>query len=795
MITNNIKIILRQLTRNKSFSFINLVGLITALTVCLFVIQFVWFEYSFEQFNKNADRTYRVNLYNTSNGVFKGISKETVSGLAYAMKQTLPGLEKIGRLSSREGAVVYNPAKQARNLERGIVYADPSIIDILGIEPLAGENFNAQTSPQSLMISESTALKYFDRTDIMGETLEIGFPGANIEMKQFEVTGVFHDIPSNSNQHFDILLTPMNEAEWNGNWAWSNVTTYVRLDNNATMESLQQGLAKIVKEHHQDDTGDKYILEPIRDIRLHALDGSGRATIVNFFIAIGVIVLLLAWFNYISLSTAKFLEGMKEVGIRKMIGASRAQLIFRFLSESLVFNAISFLGAILLFVIIWPMAASYFQIPESGLILQIPAVYSYLIVVLVAGVLISGLYPSLFLSSFKPLHAVKGKLNEFADRSTLRKVLIVAQLTISLILITAIFAMERQIDFLRNQNLGISLDHTLIIDSPVLTDATTVNKYDPFKNEILRMSSVIGVTYASSFPGSEIDWHRADITLNEENAPFRYSSRIVSIGTEFLDVFGLKVLVGRNFAPNLESDKKALLINEEACKMFGFNDKSNALGKIIFIGSRRFEVIGVINNYHFRSLQHQLQPILYMQGYPRNPAYAIKVASKNLTKTITDIEHKWRETYPDNVCSYYFLDGRFDLQYSSDQQVGVIVGVLTILAVIVSFLGLFGLSLYTANRRIREIGIRKVFGATALNIVYLLSKDYAKLVLVGCIIGIPVTYELIKKWLQLYAYQMQIDISLFLFPVLMVVILTALTVSIKTLKSANINPIRTLRYE
>ena len=414
---------------------------------------------------------------------------------------------------------------------------------------------------------------------------------------------------------------------------------------------------------------------------------------------------------------------------------------------------------------------------------------------LLTGILISGLYPSLFLSSFKPLHAVKGKLNEFADRSTLRKVLVVTQLSISLILITAIFAIERQIDFIRNQNLGISLDHTLIIDSPVLTDATTVNKYDPFKNEILRMPSVTGVTYASSFPGSEIDWHRADITLNEENAPYRYSSRIVSIGTEFLDVFGLKVLAGRNFNPNLESDKKALLINEEACKMFGFTEKSNALGKIIFIGNRRFEVVGVINNYHFRSLQHQLQPILYMQGYPRNPAYAIKVASKNLTKTIADIEHKWREAYPDNVCSYYFLDDRFDFQYSSDKQVGMIVGVLTLLAVIVSFLGLFGLSLYTVNRRIKEIGIRRVFGATALNIVYLLSKDYARLVLVGCIIGIPVTYELVKKWLQLYAYQMPIDISLFLFPVLLLVILTALTVSIKTLKSANINPVRSLRYE
>ncbi|HYF98106.1 MAG TPA: FtsX-like permease family protein, partial [Coxiellaceae bacterium] len=228
---------------------------------------------------------------------------------------------------------------------------------------------------------------------------------------------------------------------------------------------------------------------------------------------------------------------------------------------------------------------------------------------------------------------------------------------------------------------------------------------------------------------------------------------------------------------------------------FGFTEKNNALGKIIFIGNRRFEVIGVINNYHFRSLQHQLQPILYMQGYPRNPAYAIKVASKNLTKTIADIEYKWKEAYSDNVCSYYFLDDRFDLQYSSDKQVGMIVGVLTLLAVIVSFLGLFGLSLYTVNRRIKEIGIRKVFGASAFNIVYLLSNDYAKLVIAGCTIGIPVIYHLIKNWLQAYAYQMPLDTTLFLFPLLILVLLTALTVSIKTFRAANINPGNSLRYE
>jgi len=794
MIVNTLRIILRQLMRNSSFSFINLIGLTTGLTVCLFILQFVWFEYSFERFNKNVDRTYRVNLFNTSNGVFTGISKGTVSGLAYAMKQSLPGIEAIGRVSSKEVAVVYNASGQIRNLENGIVFADHSVVDILAINLLIGDNLKVLKTAQSIIISESIAIKYFGSTDVVGKSLEIGFPGANIEMKQFVVGGVF-EIPANTNEQFDIVLPPASEQQWNENWAWSNVTTYARLHGNADTTSLARGLAGIVKQHHQDDTGDRYVLEPIRHIRLHALDGSGRATMVNFFLGMGLVILLLAWFNYISLSTARFLESMKEVGIRKLIGATRRQLIFRFLTEAFVFNALSFLCAILLFVIIAPWAASYFQMPSSESIFQTPSVYLFLLFALFAGVLFSGLYPALFLSSFKPLQSIKGKLNDLADRTTLRKVLVVTQLSISLILITAIFALEKQIKFIQSKNLGISLEQTLIIDSPVLTDATTVNHYEPFKNEILRMPSVTGVTYASSFPGSEIDWHRADITLNEENAPFRYSSRIVSIGTEFPDVFDLTVLTGRSFNPDIESDKKALLINEEASKMFGFADANDVLGEIIFIGSRRFEVIGVIKNYHFRSLQHQLQPILYMQGYPRNPAYAIKIASENMTNTIAGIERKWKETYSGNAFNYYFLDEKFDLQYASDKQIGMIVGVLSLLAVIISFLGLFGLSLYTMNRRTKEIGIRKVLGASARSIVSLLSKDYAKLVLFGSVIGVPVVYQLIQKWLQSYAYQMPLDASLFLGPVLILIVLTALTVSIKTLKSASINPIDSLRYE
>jgi putative ABC transport system permease protein len=791
----NLKIILRQLARRKAFSFINLVGLIAGTTVCLFVAQFVWFEYSFERFNKNIDRTYRVNLHNTSNGVFEGISPRTVSGLAYAMRQSLTGIESVGRISSKVSAIISNPGAQIKNLENEIVLADPSVFDILDISLRVGDPLKVLKTNQSILISESAALKYFGTTDVAGKLLEIGFPGATVEMKSFSIDGTFADVPLNSHLHFDFVLSPPDEQAWNANWAWSNVFTYVRIATNTEPGDLGAGLAKIVSEHHQDRTGDKYLLEPLRDIRLYALDGSGRATIVNFFIGLACVVLMLAWFNYISLSTAGFLETMKAVGLRKLLGASRQQLILQLLTESLIVNAISILCAILLFVATWPVVASYFQIPLSTLILEIPSTYLFLCIVLMAAVFISGLYPSLFLSSFRPLQAIKGKVSEFSDRSFLRKILVVTQLAVSLTLITAILTIEKQINFIQEQNLGITLENTLIIDSPLLTDPTAVDRYEVFKNEILRLPLVQGVTYASSFPGGEIDWHRADITLNEENAPYRYSSRIVSIGAEFFDVFNLTILTGRNFKTDLESDRKTMLINEEASKMFGFKRIADALGKVVFVGSRRFEIIGVIKNYHFRSLQYHLQPILYIPGYPRNPAYAIRISGDDIHNTISVIENKWKEAYPNNVFSYHFLDEKFNRQYLADKQIESVAAVLTVLAVIISFLGLFGLSLYTASRRIREIGIRRVFGASVTEIVFLLSNAYAKLVAFGCVIGIPLAYQLTNAWLQKYAYQTPLDISLFVLPIVILVVLTVITISIKTVGAANANPIDILRHE
>jgi putative ABC transport system permease protein len=789
------RIIARRAGRSKSFTFINLLGLMLGITVCLFIAQFVYFEHSFEDFNPKVARTYRINLYNTQNGVFDKISPATVSGLAYAMEQTLPGIEATARISQKTKGIVANPQRQIEAREDQIVYADPAIVEMLALEMIDGNPQQLLQEPQSIVISQSAALKYFRTTAAVGQALELGFNGNSISRMPYVVQGVFHDIPANSHQHVDFILPAANAQAWNENWAWSDVYTYVRLRPEATSESLETGLAAIVRDHHQDKTGDRYLLEPLSDIRLHALDGSGRSTLINFFTALGAVILLLAWFNYINLATAQFLDRMKEVGVRKIVGASRIQLVLQFLSESLLFHIVSLCGALLVFALLWEPVATMMHMTIPQTLLSMPGTWGVIPGLVAVSTLISGIYPALFLSSFKPMHALKGNLPGIGERSTLRKILVVVQLSVSVMLLTAIFALQRQITHMQDQDTGLSMDGTLIIEEPLLTDNTTADKFESFKHETLQLPAVQGVTYASSFPGSEIDWHRTDITLGAENTDYRYDSRIISIGTEFLDVFGLPLLSGRNFDPQRQEDNRSMLINQEAYKMFGFHTPEEALNKLVFVGSRRFEIIGVVKNHHFRSLQHGLQPVLYMQGYPRNPAYAVKLHSAGIAGTMKTLESIWKTTYAGNAFSYYFLDERFADQYGAERQAETLVGVLAVLALVISSMGLLGLSMYAVSRRMKEIGIRKIFGATVANLMMLLSRDFVMLALGGGILGVAVVYQGIAVWLEGYAYPMPLNIGLFAWPVAAVITLTLFTVSFQTVTAARRNPAESIKND
>jgi putative ABC transport system permease protein len=794
MLKNHTRLIVRQFGKHKVVSGVNLMGLTIAITVSLLIGQFVMFETSFERFNKNVGRTYRVNLYNTQNGMYTGTSTGTVPALAHVMKQSIPGIESIARVSSRMRGVVANKETKFEDREDNIVFADPSVIDVLSLDLISGDKHDILRDSKKVLISESIAIKYFGNEFVTGRVLDFGFSNNSLEFTQYQIEGVFRDIPSNSHKRFEIVLPP-NEQQWSENWSWSDVMTYVVLSPGIVPSTLDNGLANIVKQHHQDGAGDRYLLEPLTMIRLHSMDGSGRARLVNFFTLLAAAILLLAWFNYTNLSTARFLERMKEIGIRKLVGASRTQLVTQFIIESFLYNLVSFCFALLLFFFLWPMASSYLGQDISISLFDNSVVYVAIVAFVLISTWCSGFYPSLYLSSFKPLSSLKGVVAGIVDRSVLRKVIVTVQLSVSIALVTAVFAIQRQIEFMRSQDLGISIDQTLIIEEALVTDSKSIEKYETVKNEMLRLSAVKGVTNASSFPGREIDWHRTDITLGEENAPYKYNSRIIAIGTEFLDLFGVKLMTGRNFDPAIESDKKAMLISEDASRMFGFSSYDDAIGKIIFIGSRRFEVIGVVGNYHYRTLQTRIEPLLYMQSYPRGPAFAVKVASGRMEETISQLKAKWEEAYVGNIFRYYFLDQFFDHQYHSERQVGKIVSTLAILALIIACSGLFALSLYSVDRRAKEISIRKVFGASVSNVVILLTRDLFSLTLIGGVVTIPLMFFAVREWLKGYAYQVPLNEWMFIIPALVVMMLVLFTISFQTIGAAKRNPVENIKYE
>lgn len=795
MFRSHSKFLYRQAAANKIFSIINLLGLTLGITACLFIAEFIWFEYSFERFNERAHRTYRVNLYNTQNGVFKSISPGTVSGLAYSIKQLSPLQLSVARVGEKVAGIVSSDNVVQGDKETNIVFADAEIIDALDIDFIDGDKTSALQKSSSVIISASMAEKYFGSTHAVGKLLQIGLSNSDIVKKEFEVKGVFKDTPLSSHQKFEFILPPEDDQAWNGNWDWTNVFTYIVLPENVTPHALDAMLSIIVKNHHVDGASDRYLLEPITDIRLHALDGSGRSSIVNFFLILGVVILFLAWFNYINLSTAHFFERTKEVGIRKIVGASRFHLIVQVLTEAFVFNVISFAIAVIGFLLLWPTVTQLLNMQMCITLFQEPISWLFMLSFLIIATLSTGFYPALYLSAFKPLASLKKYIGGFTDRAKLRKVLVITQVTVSIVLITAVGVINRQLDFMHKQDLGIAIDQTLIIEEPLLTNATTVEKYEILKGQFEQLPYVKGVTYASNFAGSEIEWHRTDITLGAENAGHRYDSRIIAAGTEFAEVFGLTVMAGRNFDERLATDQKAMLMSEAACRMFGFSRYEEAIGKLVFIGSRQFEVIGVVKNYHYRSLQSPVQPILYIQGYPRNPRYAIKLSAANMQQAIANIEAKWKNVYAENVFKYYFLDEFFDRQYAGDRQASLIVTSFTVLAVFISCAGLFALSMHAIARKTKEIGIRQVFGATANNIVILLTKDFVKLTVAGGFIAIPVAYYLTTVWLERYAFKMPLTSLMFVLPFFVVLSLTLITISCQTISVARRKPAESMRHE
>jgi putative ABC transport system permease protein len=544
-----------------------------------------------------------------------------------------------------------------------------------------------------------------------------------------------------------------------------------------------------------------YHLQALPDIHLYShymfeaeVNGDGKA--VYFLLAIAIFIIVIAWINYINLATARSINRAKEVGVRKVLGSLRRQLVGQFLFESLLINGMAVVLAFLLIICCLPLFNFITGKELHFSLLKDPIFWLGLACLFVTGTFLSGLYPAFVLSSFRPILVLKGRLSKTGHGAILRQSLVVIQFAASVILMVGTFAVYRQLHFMQHQDLGVQITNTLVIKGPGVLDSTYTGKLNGFKTEALRIPGVKDLAVSTEVPGSKVGWNAGGIRLvgNEPNKSDQY--RIIGIDHDFLDAFGLKLLKGRNFYPGL-TDSMAVLFNEAAIKKMGFAKNEDAINKKIEFWGAQYTIVGVVSNHHQESLRQDYDAHIFRYIPDANSYYSLKLTAdrNNTPAIIQSIQQQWKSFFPGNPFEYFFLDAHFAEQYKADQQFGQTFGLFAGLAIFVSCLGLLGLAAFVTNQRTKEIGIRKIVGANLPSILLLLTRDFIRPVLISFLIAIPVTWYLLQKWLDNYAFRIAIGPWMFILPALLIVVIALLTISTQTMKAASVNPAKSLRTE
>jgi putative ABC transport system permease protein len=650
------------------------------------------------------------------------------------------------------------------------------------------------------------AKKYFNTEDIVGKPLTISGGWADGD---YEVTAVIDDVPDNSHFTFDFLLSFQNimqngQYKNDNGWGWYNFVTYVELQPHANPKEVEKKLPAFIEKYQGKDlaqSNSKQVLtfQPIRDIHLTpGFNNESSATMsvnsIYFFIIISIFILAIAWVNYINLSTARAIERAREVGIKKAIGAFRTQLISQFIFESVLVNFIGIVLAVLLSILLLPVLG---DIVDKNLVFDFTdgRLWGVLLSLFVVGSLVSGAYPAFVLSSFNTTAVLKGGADKVTGGFSLRKVLVVFQFVASLILIAGTFAIYRQLVFMRSQDKGFNMEQMLIFNGPsVITNQETVEeKLITLKNEIKKIASVENVATSASIPGGGFNWGTGMRKDGSEQSESK-SGNVAWVDPDFLATYGMELVSGRAWDANRESDKGAMLVNEAALKAFGLGDARQALEERIILGDDTVDIIGVLKNYHWNSLKSEHIPILLASDKVSRRNYSVRL-SGNIQESIKQIEAKYKEVFPGNPFDYYFLDDFFDKQYKDDQQFGKIFSLFAGLAIVIACLGLWGLASFTTTQKLREISIRKVLGASTSSIMSLLSSQFMKLVFIAAIIAIPITWYGIDRWLDSFAFHIDITWDLFVVPGVILAIIALATVSVHIFRGAGANPAKVLRSE
>ncbi len=796
MLHNYFKLAFRNMLKHKGYSFINILGLAIGMACCVLIFIYTKHELSYDDYHLDVDRCYRIVIdirTNSANRVFSMISPPVGPVLRdnYPQVETAARVIVTGsRLVKRDEVVFY---------EDRFMYADEELFKIFSIPFLKGDSRTALVRPATVVVSERVAGKYFGETDPIGRTL-------NINARDYEVSGVVKDSPENTHMKYDLIASMQTLKDWGEmtNWHSTMFHTYLKLKPNVDIQEFSRQVATLADPYVKevlDEWGNSYnyFLQPLQDIHLHShlryeIEPAGNPLYVYIFSAVGLFILFIAGINFTNLATARSVKRAKEVGLRKVVGARRCQLISQFLGESLLMAVIAFALAMGMARLVLPLLNSL-----SGVALSFSDLFhgsaflGMLGVALVVG-LSAGIYPAFVLSAYRPVATLKGIVQSGAQRSFLRKAMVVLQFSISLVLIIGTLIIYQQLRFMKNQNLGFEKEQKIVL--PLRGGIDIGNSYESVKKRFLDHPSITGTTVSSTVPGREVS--NFAIALVGEEDDKNQSMFHIFFDSDFISEYGIEVAAGRGFQKDMSTDVRgAFLINEAAVKAFGWSDPEQALGKRLNtgFGGRVSPIIGVVKDFHYRGLQVQVEPLV-MENNPdvfRN--ITLTLDTQKLTESLAFVESTWRKLFPENPFEQFFLDSDFEKQYRSDERIGSIFGVFTSLGLFIACLGLLGLAAFAAEQRTKEIGIRKVMGASAGGIFLLFAKDFIRWVFVANIIAWPVAYLAADRWLGNFAYKTSVHIWVFILSAAAVLVIALFAVSFQSIKVAVADPVHSLRYE
>ncbi|HEV7347731.1 ABC transporter permease [Telluribacter sp.] len=804
MIKNYFKIALRNLVKHKAFSFINIIGVAIGLACFLLLALYVKDELSYDRHHANADQIYRLSrTFLSKDGTESLRLGHAAPPFGPLVKQDFPEVEEVVRLLEtswlvRHGDKVFN--------EENAFMAEANVFKVFSFNVLSGNPDKALENPFSIMFSRPMAEKYFGKENPVGKTIRLD------NQFDFTVTGVFEPFPAQSHFHPEFLLSfsTLNDERVYGaerlrtNWGNNSFSTFLLLAKGTDPQKLEAAFPAFQDRHLPQDNGGKASsysvlnLMKLTDIHLHSqldseIEANGDIKYVYLFSAIALFILLIACINYMNLATARSSSRAKEVGMRKVVGAVRNQLMSQFLSESLLLVTVSVILALGLVVLFLPILNEFTQKQLSFGVLLDPVFLAIILAITLLTGLAAGSYPAFFLTSFQPTSVLKGKVASAMRNGKLRQTLVVAQFAIAVALIISTAVVYNQMRYIQDYKLGYSKDQMVLLR---MGNDTSTN-YETIRQELMQSSGVIEVGRSSRIPsGRLLDSWDAYVTKGDSMAPADIGIKALTVDHDFIPAYQIQMAAGRNFSRQFTTDDSAgFILNETAVKMLGWKDPNEAVGKGFGYGRDRGQIIGVTKDYHFESLHQTVAPIALFLEPQRLNWTSVHISGGNVQQALSHIEATWKKHFPDRPYSYEFLDQRFGRLYAREQTQQVLFGVFAGIAIFISCLGLLGLSMFMAEQRTKEIGVRKVLGASVGNVVTLLSKDFLKLVLIAIVIASPIAWYAMDKWLEDFAYRTDIQWWVFALAGIVAILIALFTISFQAVKAALMNPVKSLRSE